>query len=448
MSDVIRNIDVLVVGAGPAGIAAVARLGRSNVSVLWIDQRNKPGGAIHRRPATPATSIALPNSVKAQWQRLEVLITNSPVTLTPQTTFVGLDSEGVAVLEDRISGASLQVAARVIIFAIGAVERVLPRPGWTLPNVWTAGGMQVMLKETGEAPKGRILVAGNGPLTVALGAQLAAAGNAPIAVVEAGNPTAKLQQGLRLLSNPRLLIEARYYLNTLSRHDVPWKRGTRIVSIERGEDRLHVRTTSARGDETFIVDHVALHDGIRPNSFGLFERKSAPLIIRAGDCREALGAVTAEVDGARAADEALAHLRGEKPSPTPARIDAERRAQLVLKELFRPAYTPTLENLPDDTVLCRCEGGTVGTFKAMLTRNPGISPREVKLNGRFGMGSCQGRFCADNVAALLGQAQGGDVTIEASQLTGIRWPIRPVQISSLIRDGNDADTTQPKTRTK
>src|SRR5690606_15930695 len=109
----------------------------------------------------------------------------------------------------------------------------------------------------------------------------------------------------------------------------------------------------------------------RPNSFGLFERKSAPLIIRAGDCREALGAVTAEVDGARAADEALAHLRGEKPSPTPARIDAERRAQLVLKELFRTACMPTLEDLPDDTVLCRCENGTVGTLKAMLARNPG-----------------------------------------------------------------------------
>lgn len=441
MTDTIRKVDILVVGAGPAGIAAIAGLGRYAHSVLWIDQRDRPGGAIHRQPAQPGTSIAAPKSVKAQWARLEAALAASPVRLTPQTSFAGLDSDGVAVLEDRAAGASLRVRARVIVLALGAVERVMPRPGWTLPNVWTAGGMQVLLKETGEAPKGRVLVAGNGPLTVALGAQLAAAGNAPVAVLEAGDPMKNLPGALPLLRNPRLLVEARSYLGILSSHNVPWKRGTRIVSIERHQDALRVRTASSKGEDIFDVDHVALHDGIRSNAFGLVERGVDPLVVRAGDCREALGAVAAEADGLNAARRAIMHLEGGGPREDRSIIDAERRAQQALKAIFRPAHVATLGTLPDETVLCRCEGATVGMLKAMLARNPGMSPREVKLNGRFGMGSCQGRFCADNVAMLLAQASGDDVPIEASQITGTRWPIRPVSIASLLRDGEATDTT-------
>src|SRR5690606_27658055 len=143
----------------------------------------------------------------------------------------GLDGEGVAILEDRRSGTSMLIRPRAVILAVGAVERVLPRSGWQLPGVWTAGGMQVLLKETGKPPEGRILVAGNGPLTIALAAQLAAAGNPPVAVLEAGDPASRPMQGLRLLARPRLLVEALYYLSRLARAGVAWKRRTSMLAI-------------------------------------------------------------------------------------------------------------------------------------------------------------------------------------------------------------------------
>lgn len=440
MTDALHHVDILIVGAGPAGIAAICALRNSSHSVLWIDQRTKAGGAIHRQPANPGVSVSAPKSVKAQWERLDATVRASAIPLKTQTVFVGLDADGIAVLDDRASGTSVQVAAKVIIFAIGAIERVLPRPGWTLSNVWTAGGMQVMLKEAGEAPKGKILVAGNGPLTIALGAQLAEAGNAPVVVLEAGNPTANPLRGLPLLTNPRLLFEARHYLQTLKRHDVTWQRQTRVTAIKAYHGALRVHAQTPDGEEIFDVDHVALHDGIRPNAFGLVSRDEGPLVIRAGDCRETLGAIAAEADGERAAKDALAHLSGTAaPAPNPA-IAVERRSQETLKAMFAAGKCPSLNELPEDTILCRCEGSTVSTLKRLLAQNPGMSPREIKLNGRFGMGRCQGRFCADNVAALLGQTSGDAVTIEASALTGTRWPIRPVSIASLITDTETTDT--------
>lgn len=440
-----RDSDVLVVGAGPAGISAAAELAGSGLSVLWIDQRDRPGGSIHRQPVSGSRQAYAPASVSAQWTRLRSRLDRAGVTLTGETSFVGVDSDGVAVLEDRRTGAVIRVNARAIVLAVGAVERVLPRPGWQLPGVWTAGGMQVMLKETGRPPQGRVLVAGNGPLTIALAAQLAAAGNPPVSVLEAGDPIRRPLSGFALLMRPRLTIEAGCYLARLARHRVSWRRGTRVLSIEPHADALRVRCVTDDGRlDTYDVEHVALHDGIRPNAFGLAERDRDPCVVRAGDCRETLGAVAAEADGRRVALVVFAHLRKGGTRFGARTVEAERRAQRALAKLFHPMKGVSLADLPDETVLCRCEGKTVGDLQALLHADPGISPREVKLNGRFGMGACQGRFCADNVAALLAQANTATGAVDASALTGSRWPVRPIAIASLIRDADDPDISTPQ----
>jgi thioredoxin reductase len=440
-----REPDVLVVGAGPAGISAAAHLVDAGLSVLWIDQRDCPGGAIHRQPAAAtAVSSFAPPSVHRQWKRLQQRIDNTGVTLTGETGFIGVDSDGVAILEQRCSGTTMCVRAKSIVLAVGAVEHVLPRPGWHLPGVSTAGGMQVMLKETGKPPQGRIIVAGSGPLMLALAAQLSAAGNPPIAVLEAGNPFRQPIDALALSASPRLILEGGHYFAKVVGSSVPWKRGRRILSIESHLEALRVRAIAGDGTvETFDADHIGLHDGIRPNAFGLPKRDTQPWIIRAGDCREALGAVAAEADGRQAAARVIAQLRGEPAPKADPTINAERRAQQILAKLFAPNDGAALGDVPDDTILCRCEAKTAGDLRALIGAHPGISPREVKLNGRFGMGLCQGRFCADNVAAFLAQADANS-PVDADAITGARWPVRPLSIASLIRDADDPKTSTPQ----
>lgn len=441
------EVDVLVVGAGPAGMAAAAALAGSGLSLLWIDQRPACGGAIHRQPATAESraegegegrSFAAP-SARAQWRRLSAAVAASGATLRGRHHFLGLDSDGVALVEDRAAARVHGVKPRAILIAAGAVERVLPRPGGQLPGVRTAGGMQVMLKETGEAPKGRIVVAGNGPLTVALAAQLVAAGNPPLAVLEAGDPLRAGPAALALLRRPRVLAEAGCYLAALRRAGVPWLRGRRVTDIRQAGDALAIEFVDAAGHAgTLEADHLALHDGIRPNRFGLPEAGGAPLVVHAGDCREALGAIAAEADGAAAARRVAAALNGLPAAADSAAIRRERAVQAALARMFAPARD-ALSLLPDDTVLCRCEGRTVGDLRALIAQDGGLSPREIKLNGRFAMGVCQGRFCGDNVMALIAALNGRGEPAPVELLTGRRWPARPVAIADLIADC-DPDT--------
>ncbi len=437
------EVDVLVVGAGPAGMAAAAALAGSGLSLLWIDQRPACGGAIHRQPADGKGRSFAPPSARAQWRRLSAAVAASGARLRGRHHFLGLDSDGHALVEDRAGGRVHGLKPRAILIAVGAVERVLPRPGWQLPGVRTAGGMQVTLKETGEAPQGRIVVAGNGPLTVALAAQLVAAGNPPLAVLEAGDP---LRAGagvgvgaLALLQRPRVLAEAGRYLAALYRAGVPWLRGCRVAAVRQAGAALAVDYVDAAGRAgTFDADHLALHDGIRPNRFGLPEAGGAPLVVHAGDCREALGAIAAEADGAAAARRVAAALRGLPAAADSAAIRRERAVQAALARMFAPARD-ALSLLPDDTVLCRCEGRTVGDLRALIAQDGGLSPREIKLNGRFAMGVCQGRFCGDNVMALIAALNGRGEPAPVELLTGRRWPARPVAIADLIA-GCDPDT--------
>lgn len=436
--------DVLVVGGGPAGVAAAVELAAAGLTVDLCEQGAQPGGALHRRPpGAPAAT--------ARWRRLSDALAGSAVAVRNRHVFLGLDSDGLALIEDRAAGRLVLMHASAVVLAVGAVERVRPRPGWQFAGVTTAGGMQVMMKETGRAPPGRILIAGNGPLTLALAAQLARRGNRPVAVMESGDPLRAIGKGLGLLAEPALAFEAAAYLARLAGAGIPWRRGMALTAIERHGDRL-VATVIDRdgGQERIETDRIALHDGIRPNGFGLPEASldgSGPLVVHAGDCREALGHRAAEADGLRAARQVIARLRGGPAATAEAerRIGRERRAQALLAALFRPVNEDgALDRLPDDTVLCRCEGRTVGDLRRLLDGADQPSPREIKLNGRFAMGACQGRFCADWVAEIAAAATPGTPPAPASELTGRRWPIRPVPIASIVGEtaGDEETETQ------
>ena len=433
--------DVVVIGGGPAGIAAATALSRLGFDVELVDQRTRLGGAIYRQPIDGVPPVKQSKTAMRRWQKLQSAIQHAAVTYRFSSIFVGVDGHGNTLIDDRRLGRLVTLRARAVVIAVGAVEKVIPRPGWDLPGVVTAGGLQVMMKETGRAPKGRVLLAGNGPLLIAVAAQMAALGNAPLAIIESGNPMAINGNGLGLLPHVELLADALGYLSGIARHRISWRRGTELIALSRADTHLAAELRYPDGRrETLSVDQVALHDGIRSNNFGLPADRAGtttmPFITRAGDCREALGAVASQLDGARAAADVAAYLNS-KPADTAASLAGivrQRLAQTVLATMFAPIAGPArLSALPDETMVCRCERRRLQDLKLLLAAGGALSGREIKHNGRFTMGACQGRFCADNTARIACELSPGSALV-ASDLTGSRWPVRPLPISALLGD--------------
>ncbi|MCL6710014.1 FAD-dependent oxidoreductase [Pseudomonas sp. R2.Fl] len=437
--------DVIVVGAGPAGLAAAIALAGAGFSAAIIEQRETTGGAIYRQPVKDATPVPQAPAAKRRWRELSERFKAAGVTVRGASVFLGVDGDGTVLVDDRRMGKLDRLAPRGVILATGAVEKIHPRPGWELAGVSTVGGLQVMMKETGRAPQGRVLLAGSGPLLIAVAAQMARLGNPPIAIVEAGNPLARPAAGLGLIAFPGLVSEAFSYLATAYRRGIPWLRGRKLLSIESDGDGLIAEIEDRNGVRRKIAaDRIGLHDGIRPNDFGLPQAtgtdRPGPVVIRAGDCREALGAVAAEADGARAG-RMMAGLLAANPANAAAldvAVERSRRAQDVLARLFAPVHAGSpVDGLPDDTVLCRCEGGTVGDLRRLCGRPDPLTGREIKHNGRFAMGACQGRFCAENTAALMALLRPETPPPVPEDLTGRRWPVRPVSIGALTNASND-----------
>ncbi|MBB6179819.1 FAD-dependent oxidoreductase [Pseudorhizobium flavum] len=432
--------DVIVVGGGPAGLAAATEVAASGYLVELVEQRNSVGGAVHRQPVDRVAHVPQARGTRASWERVSRAFSEAQIPVRYQSVFFGVDGDGFTLIENRQTGQVELLRPKAIIIATGAVEKVLPRPGWQLPGVSTAGGLQVMMKETGQAPQGRVLLAGTGPLLVAVAAQMAKLGNPPVAIVEAGDPLRRFRAGLKLLSDPTILVEAAGYLASVARRRITWLRGARIVAIEDSGTLLEVRVRDSGGSErSFTVDRIGLHDGIRPNDFGLPEDstgpRTGPFIFRAGDCREALGAYAAETDGRRVGRMVSELLLGNLGAgDLTTALERSRRTQANLAALFAPVRPASpFCDLPDEIVLCRCESKTVGDLRSLCSQPDRLTGREVKHNGRFAMGACQGRFCAENTASLMAQLNPGEPQPLAEDLTGRRWPVRPVSIAALTR---------------
>ncbi len=425
--------DALVVGGGPAGVAAATELVSLGMSVILTEQRDRLGGAIYRAYTGQGDGpLALaPHHCRA-WCSLQQGLSEvaGRVSKRFETVFLGVDSDGICLLDDRHAGRVVGVRAKAIVLAVGALERINPRPGWELPGVTTAGAVQVQLKETGEPPVGPILVAGSGPLLLALAAQLTLAGNPPLAVLEQGSPLrAGLIRPWRAFSALRSrdkLSEALSYGSTLWHAGVAYRSGWAVTAIQAAPEGLIVTSKNAKGcEQQVVVRHLALHDGLVCNDNGLPGSVVAGVhMVRAGDCREVLGAQGAILDGQRAARQAARLMGGDAvESGFDKPMAAIRRSQQAMIALCTaPPVAP-----PPETVLCRCEGLRRADLDALPAT---LSPREVRLVGRFGMGACQGRFCTHNVNQLM-SASGTPLHTDNTGEAVARWPLRPVSVAAL-----------------
>ena len=445
-------VELAIIGAGPAGMAAAVLADELGLETALIDEQGSPGGQIYRsieraEPGTPLGADYLAG------QSLAAALRASHVDYRPNTTLWYVDTGGALFLET--AGRAETLTARRILLATGAFERPVPIPGWTLPGVMTAGAAQLLLKSSGLVPEGRVVLAGQGPLLYLVAAQLARAGAAPAALFET-TPLKNYLEAMRPVAGPwpgrRLLIKGLGLISAVKRAGIPIRRGLRGL---RAVGRRRLERVAWEGGE-FAADYLLLHEGIIPNvqvslalqlrhewdraqlcwrpSLDAWGQTSLGNVAVAGDCGGIAGAEAAVLTGRRAALDAalwLGHIgaaeRDRRGAPMRAALDRERAFQLFLDRLYRPARSVMVPT-DDQVVACRCEEVSVGKIRR-ATQLGAQGPNQLKAFTRCGMGPCQGRICGPVVAAIAADMLGKSIGEIGTWRP--RAPFKPITVGAL-----------------
>jgi NADPH-dependent 2,4-dienoyl-CoA reductase/sulfur reductase-like enzyme len=416
------RVDVAVVGAGPAGLAAACTAAEAGAAVALLDEAPVPGGQIWRQG--PASR---PARAARQW--IERLRRSGARHLAGASV---VDAPGPGTLLAERGGGALQVTWRALVLATGARELFLPFPGWTLPNVLGIGGAQALLKAGGEFRGKRVVIAGSGPLLLPVAASLARAGARVALVAEQADLASVLRFAAGLLARPTKLVEAAAY--RLAFAPSPLRFGSWPIAA-RGDDRVReVRLRDARGEHSVACDVLATSFGLTPSlelprlvgcavtRGGVVvdgeQRSNVPGVFCAGEPTGVGGSDKAIVEGTIAG---LAAADQPVPAALRRRRDRERRFAASLEKAFAPR--PELRGLANpETLVCRCEDVPVGRL------DPAWTPRQAKLRARVGMGPCQGRICG----AALGFLYGWPVD-------AVRPPLQPVALETLAARPRDEE---------
>lgn len=446
------SVDLAIVGAGPAGMAAAALAAELGLDILLADEQDSPGGQIYRGVERAPADTPLGRDYRAGLRLAEAL-RKSRLDYRPATTVWHIDADNTLYLAHR--GHAETVGARRIVLAGGAIERPVPIPGWTLPGVMSAGAAQTLLKTADLVPEGRIVLAGQGPLLYLVAVQLAQAGAPPAMVLET-TPSANWREAARrwrsLWPGRGMLERGAGLLFALAAAGVPVRRGVRSLRAlgRDGLDRVRWE-----GGET-AADHLFLHEGVIPNvqasrALGLahewdegqscwrpaldeWGRTSRAGLSIAGDGGGIAGAAAAALSGRLAALDAAAALGRigdeecrRRARPIRAALARERALRPFLDRLYRPARE-VLAPREDAIIACRCEEVSVGEIRrAARLGAPG--PNQAKAFTRCGMGPCQGRICGPIVAAVMAEALGKPVAEIGAFRPRAPW--KPITLGAL-----------------
>jgi NADPH-dependent 2,4-dienoyl-CoA reductase/sulfur reductase-like enzyme len=447
---------VVVVGAGPAGTRAAARLVEAGLRPVVIDEAPRSGGQIYRRP--PETFSREPAALYGFEARKAAALHRTfdalrgRIDYRPETLAWSVQEDRLHLLE---GGRSTSVRFAALILATGATDRVLPLPGWTLPGVFSLGGAQIALKAQGCAIGARCVLLGTGPLLYLVAYQYAAAGASVEAVLDTSPLRTRATALPALASRPTMLAKGLYYTAALLlRRGVHLLAGVTPLAIE-GETRVAaIRFRDERGREhRFACDAVALGYGLRSETqladlagcrfgYDASERQFLPEIdgdgrssrarvYLAGDGARVLGADAAESAGRLAACAALVDLGHEVPAAEIASLRRRLRRMARFREGLAQAFAwpgSLAAALPDETLVCRCEAVTAGALRRAATELDAAELNRLKALSRVGMGRCQGRYCAPAAAEVLCAASG----LAPEQVGRLRSqaPVKPLPLAT------------------
>jgi len=459
----------VVVGGGPAGLAAARTAARHGVRVVLVDENSELGGQHYRQmPAGfRAPERARIGRESDEGRRLIDEVRGLGVEVRLESVAWGIFDGRVVAL--ATSGESSRIAAETLILAPGAYDRPVPFPGWTLPGVITASGAQNLVKAYRVLPGRRVLIAGSGPLLLAVAHSLLAGGARIAAICEASPMRHLWRYGPRLLPHLNFVQQGHHYRREIAEAGVPFLAGHvirralggaevtgAVVSPCDGEWRPVGGTELHYDADCVVVGYGFLSSLELSRLAGCEERYAAGLgdyvPVRSRELESTVPGIFVVGAGARVPGAAVAleegHLAGlavanrlglltgrgysREASRARGRLLHLAGFRRVMDDLYR--FGAGLHALADDlTTLCRCEEVAVSEAVAAV-RDGARHVDEVKAWTRIGMGRCQGRMCGPALAHVIARATGGPVT-EAGVFTP-RPPVKPVRLAALARGGD------------
>ncbi|MBU9223121.1 NAD(P)/FAD-dependent oxidoreductase [Burkholderia multivorans] len=458
-----RACDLLIVGAGPAGMAAAMAARSAGLSVVVADEGPSPGGQIYRNLADVPAKLAqwLGPDYAAGRPLIDGLLASGAHYL-PRSVVWQIAFEPAPVAMLTLGGAArgtLEIDARAVLIATGAQERPWPVRGWTLPGVMGVGAAQTLLKSAGLAPSADTVLAGSGPLLWLFAAQLLNAGRRMRALVDTTPRDAwrrALPHALPALRGADYLLKGWRMLRAVRDAGIPVYRGATDVRVDGDGRAQYLRFRDADGiAHALDTSLVLLHQGVIPStqlarSIGCAHewderaacwrpqrdargRSSVAHVWIAGDGAGIGGAQAAAIAGEVAALDIAASVGALAPHEQAARerplLKAWRR-HLAVRPLLDALYTPpaALRRPDGDTIVCRCEEVTAGEIRRLAALGC-QGPNQMKAFTRCGMGPCQGRWCGTTVGELIAEVQQRDVA-DVGQYR-VRAPIKPITVDEL-----------------
>lgn len=444
---------IVVVGAGPAGLAAADAALAAGADVTLIDTAERPGGQYHRmlpEAYEAADPGVLQHGYRSFDRRVRRVLGHPRCTWWAESSVWALErrdpGEDGPPLVHVLTGTPRRrrvLAPDALVLAAGAHDRVLPFPGWDLPGVYTAGAAQALAKGERVAVGDRVVVAGTGPFLLPVAASLLEAGSQVLAVLEAGRPAAVARGWLRrpweLAAQLGKSGELLSYTAALGRHRVPYQLGRAVIEA-RGDGRVE-EIVSARvradwsvvpGSERVVaVDAVCVGHGFTPrlelpvaagcalrpvpggSPAAVFvevdedQRTSRQGVYAAGEITGIAGAPASRAEGAVAGWIAAGGARESRALAT-LRANRDRgRAFAARLAVAHPIGRAWPGWLRPDTVICRCEETTYAAVCRSAADPTRTEPAVAKLATRAGLGPCQARICGPTVAELRRTADAG-----------------------------------------
>lgn len=416
--------DLLIIGAGPAGLAAAHAAAHADplLSVAIVDDNPASGGQIWRGGAQHQQD----ERARLLWRELHAA---QNVDFIHQARVLYAPEPGALLVQTPSKALSLRYER--LILATGARELLLPFPGWTLPGVTGAGGLQALAKGGYPLDGKRVVVAGSGPLLLAVAATLVEKGAQVQAIVEQADTGSLARFALGLLATPSKVMQALQLKGRL--RGIPYLRGSHVASAVSNSDGSGVRAAIVRTgsrDTEIPCDYLACGYGLVPN----------PELALALGCATSAGSGSINADAWQQTNLANVYVAGEgtgvggvdkalvegriaglcaagKREQAAAHFAERSRWRAFAARLARAfAVKPEILALADDdTIVCRCEDVTHGDLRCHATW------RSAKLQTRCGMGPCQGRICGGATGALYGWRP-----------DTVRVPLSPARIESVI----------------
>jgi D-hydroxyproline dehydrogenase subunit alpha len=414
------GFDVVVVGAGPGGMAAAAVAAEAGKQVCLLDDNVAPGGQIWRGFRAEAAGKSPHGAGFVEWS-IRLRSTQCEVWAGWQA----IDQPAPGLLRLEREGERRDVRFKNLILATGARERFLPFPGWTLPGVMGAGAVQALVKSGLDSRGKRVVLAGSGPLLLAVGAGLQSAGARVAGIYEQAPLSRLMGFGISLVAQPAKLIEGVGY--RLKTRRAPYRTGAWVTGAE-GRGRVE-RVTLTNGSLSWSVECDWLGCGFNlvpnlelPRLLGCRIDRGFVAVDRLQMSSIAGVACVGELTGIGGLEKALiegqiAGLAAAGREKEVLKLESQRRRLDQFAKRLAQAFAlrPELRSIAEaDTTVCRCEDVPRGVLESCANW------REAKLHTRCGMGACQGRVCGSAAEFLFGWENGS-----------ARLPVFPACVSTL-----------------